>query len=283
MVKVMDKKIILSLLVVALIGIVAATYQINNGADILNPLSNVEIEDTPVTETLEAPAEAATSLDAVAGNDANKKEDAAKASNTEVENSEPVNATNTASNSSGNGATPDTAANATAGNASQATNTPSGSSGPNVQLESAGDSSSVVEGQSGSGSNSSSGSGANSGSNSGANSGSDSGSAQSTGTVQPTTDNAPSNQQQSDNQDNSDNNGEISIDSARSLVEQFILEKWSGNKVTLSYGTTVINDYGDKCYIYNMINDNGVTEGQASYNLRNQTIEIMDNSGAAYL
>ena len=86
----MDKKIILSLLVVALIGIVAATYQINNGVDILNPLSNVEIEDTPVTETLEAPAEAATDLNTLAGNDANNNKDKAKAGDTEVENSEPV-------------------------------------------------------------------------------------------------------------------------------------------------------------------------------------------------
>lgn len=51
----MDKKIILSLLIVALIGIVAATYQINNGVETLNPLSNVKIEDSPVTETLAAP------------------------------------------------------------------------------------------------------------------------------------------------------------------------------------------------------------------------------------
>jgi hypothetical protein len=51
----MDKKIILSLLIVALIGIVAATYQINNGAEVLNPLSNVAVEENPVTQTLAAP------------------------------------------------------------------------------------------------------------------------------------------------------------------------------------------------------------------------------------
>lgn len=274
----MDKKIILSLLVVALIGIVAATYQINNGVDILNPLSNVEIEDTPVTETLEAPAEAATDLDALAGNDANNDKDKAKASDTEIENSEPVNTTATADNTNGNDASTNNTANASgndantnttpsaSGDNNQNSNASSTSSGPNVQVQSAGDSSSVTEGQSGSGSDSS-------------NQGS---SPQTTVNVQANTGNTPSNAPQTEAQGSSDNTGEISIDAARSLVEQFILEKWSGNKVTLSYGTTVINDYGDKCYIYNMINDNGVTEGQASYNLRNQTIEIMDNSGVGY-
>ena len=275
MVKLMDKKIILSLLVVALIGIVAATYQINNGVDILNPLSNVEIEDTPVTETLEAPAEAATDLNTLAGNDANNNKDKAKAGDTEVENSEPVNATSTAANTSGNDANANTTANASgnnnpsanaSGNNNPSANASSTGSGPNVDVQSAGDSGSVTEGQSGSGSDSS-------------NQGS---SPQTTVHVQPATGNTPSTTPQTDSQGSSDNNGEISIDAARSLVEQFILEKWAGNKVTLSYGTTVINDYGDKCYIYNMINDNGVTEGQASYNLRNQTIEIMDNSGAGY-
>ena len=266
MVRLMDKKIILSLLVVALIGIVAATYQINNGVDILNPLSNVEIEDTPVTETLEAPAEAATGSDTLAGNDASNDKDKAKASDTEVENSEPVNATSTATNTSGNDANANTNANAS-GNDNPTANASNAGSGPNVQVQSAGDSGSVTEGQSGSGSDSS-------------NQGS---SPQTTIRVQPGNGgNAPSNSPQTDSQGSSDNNGEISIDAARSIVEQFILDKWAGNKVTLSYGTTVINDYGDKCYIYNMINDNGVTEGQASYNLRNQTIEIMDNSGAGY-
>ncbi|MBE6494416.1 MAG: hypothetical protein E7Z84_07405, partial [Methanosphaera stadtmanae] len=52
----MDKKIILSVLIVALIGIVAATYQINVGNELLNPLANVQTEDTPVTEALSAPA-----------------------------------------------------------------------------------------------------------------------------------------------------------------------------------------------------------------------------------
>lgn len=51
----MDKKILLSVLIVALIGIVAATYQINSGQDILNPLSSVETEESPVTEALTAP------------------------------------------------------------------------------------------------------------------------------------------------------------------------------------------------------------------------------------
>lgn len=51
----MDKKIILSVLIVALIGIVAATYQINNGEDILNPLASVETEESPVTDVLTAP------------------------------------------------------------------------------------------------------------------------------------------------------------------------------------------------------------------------------------
>ena len=51
----MDKKIILSVLIVALIGIVAATYQINTG-DILNPLASVETEEeSPVTEVFTAP------------------------------------------------------------------------------------------------------------------------------------------------------------------------------------------------------------------------------------
>lgn len=51
----MDKKIILSVLIVALIGIVAATYQINTGENVLNPLSSVETEKSPVTEVLTAP------------------------------------------------------------------------------------------------------------------------------------------------------------------------------------------------------------------------------------
>ena len=54
----MDKKIILSLVIVALIGIVAATYQINVNDDTLNPLASVATEDTPVTDTLSAPAQA---------------------------------------------------------------------------------------------------------------------------------------------------------------------------------------------------------------------------------
>ncbi|MDO5826485.1 MAG: hypothetical protein Q4Q22_08895, partial [Methanosphaera sp.] len=220
------------------------------------------------TETLEAPAEAATSLDDVAGNTENKQ-DQAKAGDTEVENSEPINTTNTAANASGNNPNADTNKNTStnadgntaSGNDSQPTTASSSQGGPNIQIGSAGDTSAVTEGQSNGGSDSNQGS-----------------SPQTTINVQPTG-NAP----QTNNQATSDNNGEISIDAARSLVEQFILENWAGNKVTLSYGTTVINDYGDKCYIYNMINDNGVTEGQASYNLRNQTIEIMDNSGAEYL
>ena len=53
----MDNKIILSVLIVALIGIVAATYQINPGQEILNPLASVETEQTPVTEVLTAPEE----------------------------------------------------------------------------------------------------------------------------------------------------------------------------------------------------------------------------------
>ena len=56
----MYKKIILSLVIVALIGIVAATYQINiNDDDILNPFSSVDTEDSPVTDTLATPAQAA--------------------------------------------------------------------------------------------------------------------------------------------------------------------------------------------------------------------------------
>lgn len=56
----MDKKIILSLVIVALIGIVAATYQINiNDDDILNPFSSVDTEDSPITDTLATPAQAA--------------------------------------------------------------------------------------------------------------------------------------------------------------------------------------------------------------------------------
>lgn len=51
----MDKKIILSVLIVALIGIVAATYQINTGEDILNPLASVETEESPITDVLTAP------------------------------------------------------------------------------------------------------------------------------------------------------------------------------------------------------------------------------------
>lgn len=271
----MDKKIILSVLIVALIGIVAATYQINNGVDILNPLSNVEIEDTPVTETLEAPAEAATSLDGIVDNNGKNKEDAAKARDTEVENSEPINATSNASNTNGSDAnsnnTANTTATTTSDNASQnngSSSVSTGTTGSNIQLGLAGDDSAVVEGRNNGASSSSDGSSANS---------------QNSPRVQPVSgNNQQSNQQQTSSQDDNDN-GEISIEAARSLVEQFILEKWDGNNVTLSYGTTVINDYGDKCYIYNMINDNGVQEGQASYNLRNKTIEIMDNSGAEYL
>ncbi|WP_304123741.1 hypothetical protein [Methanosphaera cuniculi] len=56
----MDKKIILSLVIVALIGIVAATYQINiNDDNILNPFSSVDTEDSPITDTLATPAQAA--------------------------------------------------------------------------------------------------------------------------------------------------------------------------------------------------------------------------------
>ena len=53
----MDKKIILSVLIVALIGIVAATYQINPGQEILNPLASVDTEEPHVTEVLTAPEE----------------------------------------------------------------------------------------------------------------------------------------------------------------------------------------------------------------------------------
>ena len=38
----MDKKIILSIVIVALIGIVAATYQININDNLLNPLASIE-------------------------------------------------------------------------------------------------------------------------------------------------------------------------------------------------------------------------------------------------
>lgn len=55
----MDKKIILSLVIVALIGIVAATYQININDDLLNPFSSVDTEDSPITDTLATPAQAA--------------------------------------------------------------------------------------------------------------------------------------------------------------------------------------------------------------------------------
>ncbi len=51
----MDKKIILSIVIVALIGVVAATYQININDDLLNPLASVDTEDTPVTDVLSAP------------------------------------------------------------------------------------------------------------------------------------------------------------------------------------------------------------------------------------
>ena len=54
--EIMDKKIILSIVIVALIGIVAATYQINMNENLLNPLSSVETEESPVTEALTAPA-----------------------------------------------------------------------------------------------------------------------------------------------------------------------------------------------------------------------------------
>ena len=52
----MDKKIILSIVIVALIGIVAATYQININDNLLNPLASIEQEDSPVTDALAAPA-----------------------------------------------------------------------------------------------------------------------------------------------------------------------------------------------------------------------------------
>ena len=51
-----DKKIILSVLIVVLIGIIAATYQINLGDDVLNPLSSVQTENSPITDTLAAPS-----------------------------------------------------------------------------------------------------------------------------------------------------------------------------------------------------------------------------------
>ena len=70
----MDKKIILSVLIVALIGIVAATYQINTGQDVLNPLSSVSTEEeSPVTEVLSAPE---TQQDAQAKAEAQQKADA---------------------------------------------------------------------------------------------------------------------------------------------------------------------------------------------------------------
>lgn len=56
----MDKKIILSLVIVAIIGIVAASYQINQDESILNPLASVDPDDTPITDTLAAPAKTAT-------------------------------------------------------------------------------------------------------------------------------------------------------------------------------------------------------------------------------
>lgn len=281
----MDKKIILSLLVVALIGIVAATYQINNGVDILNPLSNVEIEDTPVTDTLEAPAEAAANpADIASDNQQNQQNQ--KPSDTEVENSEPINTTASQQNTTGNDpnannpANNDSAStsNATSdSNASSGSDTPSNatpstsagsSSGPGITLDAAGDTSNVVEGQGGSGSSSND---------------------APTTRVTPQTDNSananPSDDTQTDNADNTTDNQddeEITIESARSIVEQAILEKWSGNEVTLSYGTTLINDDGDKCYIYNLINNDGVQEGQASYNLRTHEVDIMDNSGVSY-
>lgn len=78
----MDKKIILSVLIVALIGIVAATYQINSGEDILNPLASVETEESPVTDVLTAPA---TADDAQAQADAQAKADAQKAAQAQQE------------------------------------------------------------------------------------------------------------------------------------------------------------------------------------------------------
>lgn len=78
----MDKKIILSVLIVALIGIVAATYQINSGEDILNPLASVETEESPVTEVLTAPE---TADDAQAQADAQAKAEAQKAAQAQQE------------------------------------------------------------------------------------------------------------------------------------------------------------------------------------------------------
>ncbi|WP_455645709.1 hypothetical protein [Methanosphaera sp.] len=96
----MDKKILLSVLIVALIGIIAATYQINIGEEILNPLASVDTEESSITDVLAAPT-AAESSNIGTTTDQNAAETAATAA-TDQANSQATSTSNTSQSGSGN-------------------------------------------------------------------------------------------------------------------------------------------------------------------------------------
>ena len=122
-----DKKIILSVLIVVLIGIIAATYQINLGDDVLNPLSSVQTENSPITDTLAAPS-AGDSANTANGNQQNPSDkQSADASGSQSTGSSNNQATDSA-NSQGSGSGSNQGSGALI-NANNPVNTGTGSSG----------------------------------------------------------------------------------------------------------------------------------------------------------
>ena len=69
----MDKKIILSIVIVVLIEIVAVTYQINLNGNLLNPLSSIETEESPVIDALAVPASSGDSSDSASNGQDNQQ------------------------------------------------------------------------------------------------------------------------------------------------------------------------------------------------------------------
>lgn len=289
----MDKKIILSLLIVALIGIVAATYQINNGVENLNPLSNVAVEENPVTQTLAAPEQSNDGAQATSQQEQQQQQQQQQQPPVEESNVEP----STPNNEANTDAAAQTTSNSQPQTASsdsehvEGTNNNGDNQGQNnpQSTVTVNDNPTTTEGT-----NDNSGSNNNQNGNNNQNDNNQNNNNQNNNNNPTSTDNNAVEPDYSQNEGNTaqlDDDGEvldsgidasvISSSEVFSKLESFVQTRWLQTEpVHLDNAQEYTSDSGERYYRYDIVrdSDNSVV-GQASFNRRTGKVLMMDNSG----
>ena len=284
----MDKKIILSLLIVALIGIVAATYQINNGSEVFNPLSNVAVEENPVTESLAAPEHSSDGAQATSQQQQQQQQQQQEQQQQPVDQNVADSQNNNDANTEATAQQSATTSNSQPQTASSDSEHVEGSNGNNGDNQGQNNPQSTVTVNDNP--NNNEGTNDNSGSNNNQN-----GNSQNNNNNNPSTTNnnavEPDYSQNEGNNAQLDDDGEvldsgidasvISSSEVFSKLESFVKTRWlQSEPVHLDNAQEYTSDSGERYYRYDIVRDSDNTVvGQASFNRRTGKVLMMDNSG----